>query len=96
MTTEATWWRPAEPSALTWRKWEDEVIVYNEATGDTHHLNPLASKLWLTLLSHPGGLRVEAVFHLVAAEVSEKETEPQILRALTDLAQLELVISSTA
>lgn len=45
---------------MSWRAWRGEVVVYNDVTGNTHHLGPLASEIFETLLARPA-TRVELV-----------------------------------
>ena len=45
----ATRWRIA-PDVL-WRSWDDEIVAYSHATGDTHHFADLAAWLFRLLSS---------------------------------------------
>ena len=33
-----------DANALVWRIWDDEFLIYNTASGQTHHLNLLAGE----------------------------------------------------
>lgn len=35
-------WRLVPADSLCWREWDGEIIVFNDLTGNTHLLNPLA------------------------------------------------------
>jgi PqqD family protein of HPr-rel-A system len=48
-----TIWRVVRESPLLWRAWEGEIVVYNDASGDTDHLDPLAAEIFETLLEAP-------------------------------------------
>ena len=39
--TEQAQWRAATPQALAWRRFDDEIVIYNVATGSTHQLGAL-------------------------------------------------------
>lgn len=45
-------WRLATGSLL-WREWEDEIVVYNDASGDTHRLDALAAEAFEVFLVAP-------------------------------------------
>lgn len=36
------------------KSWGDEAVVYDAASGDTHHLKPLTLALYQTCRDHPG------------------------------------------
>jgi PqqD family protein of HPr-rel-A system len=86
-------WRPAAPDAIAWREWEGEVVLYNHATGDTHHLDPLGGRVMLSLLRHPAGIGMRALLQEVSAGF---ETEAlsrlaaEVDRVLADLAGAQL------
>jgi PqqD family protein of HPr-rel-A system len=92
-------WCPVAPDAVAWREWEGEVVLYNHATGDTHHLDPFGGSVMLSLLRHPGGIRMRALLQEISAGF---ETEPiaqlagDVERVLADLARLHLAVRTTA
>ena len=43
----ATRWRIAHD--VLWRSWDDEIVAYSDATGDTHHFADLAAWLFRLL-----------------------------------------------
>lgn len=45
--------RPFLPPRLL-KSWEDEAVVYDAASGDTHYLKPLTLALYQTCRDHPG------------------------------------------
>ena len=45
---------PAPP--LSWRAWDHEIVVYNDVSGDTHLLDPLASEAFEALCEAPASL----------------------------------------
>jgi PqqD family protein of HPr-rel-A system len=50
---ETVWGVPPQ-SRLAWRVWDDEFLVYNTASGQTHHLNFLAGEALRSLEAEPG------------------------------------------
>jgi PqqD family protein of HPr-rel-A system len=36
------------------KSWEDEAVIYDTASGDTHYLKPLTLALYQTCREHPG------------------------------------------
>lgn len=46
-------WQLVRQPELLWRAWEGEIVVYNDASGDTHHLDPLAAEAFEAFLEAP-------------------------------------------
>lgn len=46
-----TLWRVRDPSSLHWHQWDDGLVVYHAASGDTHLLDATAGAA-LSLLRH--------------------------------------------
>jgi PqqD family protein of HPr-rel-A system len=85
-------WRAAASDALAWREWDDELVVYNELTGNTHHLNAFGSIVLLTLVANPAGLDIATLMHAIEARVElEPGTSLEAENALMQLAALQLV-----
>jgi PqqD family protein of HPr-rel-A system len=49
-----TVWTVPVGNLLVWRAWDDEFLVYNTASGQTHHLNLLAGEALRSLEAEPG------------------------------------------
>ena len=49
-------WKVASPTALSWRSWAGEIVVYDDGSGDTHYLEPLAAEVFERLLEAPADL----------------------------------------
>ena len=91
-------WRPVAPEALALRTWDDELVVYNDATGSTHHLNVLGRAVMQKLLSHPSGIAVSALVRSIADDAgtaADAELAQAVERTLADLAESRLAASST-
>lgn len=90
---EESTWRPLAPDALASRTWDDELVVYNEVTGSTHHLSVLARAVMMTLLSHPSGIAVSALVRGIADDAGttpDDELANAVERTLAHLAELRL------
>jgi PqqD family protein of HPr-rel-A system len=46
-------WRVISNDALHFRSWDDEVVVYNSLSGDTHLLGSTAAQILLNLQEAP-------------------------------------------
>ncbi|MGZ3252918.1 MAG: HPr-rel-A system PqqD family peptide chaperone [Burkholderiaceae bacterium] len=46
-------WRVISNEALHFRTWDDEVVVYNSQSGDTHLLGSAAAQILLNLQTTP-------------------------------------------
>jgi PqqD family protein of HPr-rel-A system len=47
-------WQLAEGCRLHWKAWDDEFVVFDEGSGDTHLLDPLAAEVLKVLEESPG------------------------------------------
>ena len=86
-------WRPVAPHMLAWRRWDDDVVLYNDATGSTHQLGPLGGEVMLCLLRHPSGIDVGTLTRDMTAIIElpdELQLAAEIRRALDDLVELQL------
>jgi PqqD family protein of HPr-rel-A system len=95
----ASLWRAAEPRALAWREWDGEFVVYNDATGSTHHLSALGGDVLRTLLAHAAGIEMAALVREIAqrVETSEHSALPaEVERTLAQLAELRLAACASA
>ena len=75
------------------RAWDGEMVVYDESSGDTHSLDPLATAL-LIILQENGAATVADLSGVAAAQLEEDEKlEPEavVTEALEVLQTLRLV-----
>jgi PqqD family protein of HPr-rel-A system len=91
-------WRPWSPHALHWRQWDDEFVVYNDATGSTHHLTTLGGDVLLALLNHPAGIEMSTL--VLELEQSIEVTDDvsladEVARVLALLGELQLATCNT-
>ena len=49
-------YRLATENGLFWRSWNGEIVVLNEASGDTHRLDLIAAATFEALLESPADL----------------------------------------
>jgi len=59
-------WRALAPEAIASRSFDDELVLYNEATGSTHYLSVLGRSVMLAVLAHPSGVALETLARRVA------------------------------
>jgi len=87
-------WQLLSPSAITWREWGDGLVLYNDATGHTHQLNPLSSEVMLALLRHPAGIATTTLMAEIVARVDTSEIADlshEINRVLDQLLELRVL-----
>ncbi len=97
--SEASPWRAVSPDAIAVREWDEELVVYNDCTGHTHHLAPFGGKVLLALLDNPAGLELPELIESVAATLQISEAEvlaPVVEEALEELARLDLIACDPA
>jgi PqqD family protein of HPr-rel-A system len=78
--------------SLFWRRWADEPIVYNLASGNTHVISPIAAKILRQLEQQPS--TASQLAENIASEFnveSDQEVVEQVERLITDLDELGLV-----
>lgn len=75
-----TQWRFVDPQRLLFRAWDDDtnVVCYDDASGDTHLLSPLAAAI-LSHLQRESVLRLDAVVNHVAASLDVEADETLVL-----------------
>ncbi len=85
-------WRVISGSDLHFRIWEDEYVVYDSLSGDTHLLGSIAAQILLRLQQEPSSATAlsASLASLVHAE-SDDELVFQIENILADLDSLALI-----
>ena len=58
-------WRVLHASALHWRAWDGECVLYHTLSGDTHRLNHLAARALELLAATP--MSAEQLTHRLSA-----------------------------
>ena len=84
-------------NALVWRVWEDEFLVYNTTSGQTHHLNLLAGEA-LRSLEAEAAHECELVRRLADQFGIAEESAPlqMIDHLIRELDELGLIAPSTS
>jgi PqqD family protein of HPr-rel-A system len=62
-------WRIPPGIELCWKRWDDDLIVFNPASGRTHLLNPLAGEALRAIEESPAD--IESLTKRLAALVAE-------------------------
>jgi PqqD family protein of HPr-rel-A system len=93
---ESVRWAVPSANPLAWQVWDDEFLVYNAASGQTHHLNLLAGEALLSLEAEPAQTR-ELVRRLANQfEIAEDSPPLQMIdRLIHELDELGLIAPST-
>lgn len=92
-------WRLVAPDALASRSWDDELVLYNDVTGDTHHLSVLGHAVMTMLASHPSGIALAALVRGIADDAgtsADGELAEVVERTLAHLAELRLATPVSA
>lgn len=79
--------------ALHLRSWDDEFVVYNNLSGDTHLLGSAAAQVLLKLHQAPSDAMAlaESLASLLHVEMMDESLAPQIANLLADLNALALI-----
>src|SRR5947208_1548471 len=93
----ATVWQVPRENMLTWRVWDDEFLIYNTASGQTHHLNFLAGEALRSLEAEPASAS-ELVRRLAEQfEIAEDSPPLQMIDSLIrEFDELGLIAQSTS
>jgi PqqD family protein of HPr-rel-A system len=85
-------WRLMSDQALQFRSWDDEFVVFNSLSGDTHLLGSTAAQILLKLQQAPSNTAVltESLATLLHAEM-DNELVIQVEQILVDLDTLALI-----
>jgi PqqD family protein of HPr-rel-A system len=86
-----------DANALAWRNWGDEFLVYNAASGQTHHLNFIAGEALRSLEAEAADVG-ELVRRLANQfEIAEGSPPLQMIDGLIrELDELGLIAPSTS
>lgn len=92
-------WQPADQKPIAWRLLDDELVVYNELTGNTHHLSALGSEVLLALFRHPSGIEMIELARDIADRTdlaADESLARGVERALAELTELHLARPASA
>ncbi len=82
----------AKHSELLWEHWNDEAVIYNPLSGETHYLNRMAMEILSTLEQSPAtcSTLMEGMAGRFAPE-DTRELNHLVLQLLEELDQLGLI-----
>lgn len=85
-------WQVLDPEALHIRTWDDEVVVYEATSGNTHLLDTMAARVLETLTAAPADSKAiaQALSHFWPQAPAELLQE-QVDTMLTELAGISLI-----
>ena len=78
--------------SLSYKSWDDSIVVFNHASGSTHLINPVAAKILFALQNQP--LSVAELCHQITADVeldADEEIVQRVEAVLNTLDGLGLV-----
>ena len=96
---EPSHWHAATPHALAWRRFDDEVVIYNDATGSTHQLGLLAGEVMISLLQSDSGFAFAALISDLTSRMDvagSVDVAAEVQRTLDELEELQLVSHTPA
>jgi PqqD family protein of HPr-rel-A system len=89
-------WTVPKGNGLAWWVWDDEFLVYNAASGQTHYLNLLAGEALRSLEAEPA--QTHELVRRLANQFGIAEDSPplqMIDRLIHELDELGLIVPST-
>ena len=91
-SNKAARWKVNSGFPLHWQSWDDEFVVYNSGSGDTHLLDPVAAEALQNLEQESADLS-ELVDRVAASLEIEPDSEfsAYLEQLLSDLHKLELI-----
>jgi PqqD family protein of HPr-rel-A system len=85
-------WRITQGCELSWRSWNDEYVVYNSGSGDTHLLDLLSAEILRKIEEAPASAReLENWIAGKAAADSPPEISGYVANVLLQLHSLALI-----
>jgi PqqD family protein of HPr-rel-A system len=89
---ETAIWKVPSKFQLHWRSWDDEFVVYNNGSGDTHLLDPLAAQALQGLVREQASLSELTVKVANSLEIEpDSELSAYLERLLSDFYKLGLI-----
>jgi PqqD family protein of HPr-rel-A system len=84
-------WRVVPGQSLAFREWDDEAVLYNDLSGDTHLLDGAAVEVLQALRAGPADAAALALRLADRFEAGSAELTTMIEDMLAGLARLDLV-----
>lgn len=91
-------WRVVARDAIAVREWDDELVVFSDLDGATHHLAPLGGKVLVALLERPSGSTASDLTARVGTLAGIDEADvlaPAVDETLDELLRLGLIAQVT-
>jgi len=82
MSNELLSWQITRGCRLAWRVWDEEYVVYNTASGDTHILDLITGEALKCLEDSPASLEQLAARLAVKLDLGSQEITSQYLTSL--------------
>lgn len=88
--------RIVAPDSIAMQEWDDELVVYNDLDGNTHHLAPVGGKVLRALIEKPAGLNANELIARVGTLIGIDEADvlaPAVDDALDELTRIGLIVA---
>jgi PqqD family protein of HPr-rel-A system len=82
------------PGGLLWRVWDEQCVVYDDASGDTHLLGALGKDIFVTLAQTPDALSPEDIARALSTSTRRHFAVDTVAAALDSLQKIGLVVES--
>lgn len=89
MAAKSRRWFASSGRALSWRRWDDEFVFFDAASGSTHLLDADAAGILIDLAAAPQGLDLRALLGLSEAEFADPAAQAEIAAFQDVLTALE-------
>ena len=53
---DVAFWQLKSPAELKWHQWDDEIVIYNVTTGDTHLIDSAGAQILQAIQESPKNL----------------------------------------
>jgi PqqD family protein of HPr-rel-A system len=78
------WWIP-DADALAWRSWDDEIVLYDDRSDETHHFNVATAAVFETLAVRPASTQELAT---MLAERLEVRVDDELVAMVCEIVRI--------
>lgn len=87
---DASRWRPVSRASFSHHRLDDEVVVFDDRSADTHLLTGAAARVWCVLLAADGGMSEEQLAAALShGGAEDNESAAEVIRLLAESALIE-------
>jgi len=81
---DGNWW-VHRADALEWRSWDEEVVLYDERSDETHHFDVATAAVFETLAARPASMRELAA---VLADKLQVQADAELARMVAEIVRV--------